>query len=129
MITSFRFNSPWEQFEKSALREPGLLVGYMKDLDIYIDEAAEETLTGDVLNIIHDEILYLIDGLLEMEGVEEDEIKEAFTESGREDTMQKCRKIIERSIEVLSDWSEIQDMLQLNREFIEQRLPAMPAWE
>lgn len=119
------------------------------------------------------------------------------------DTIQECKKIIERSIEVLSDWSEIQDirlqiqyasiitgkidnikkndyiqsddtrkkictllksvirinvadavfskeqislikkgfllllseqiqkqdMLQLNREFLEQRLPTMPAWE
>lgn len=125
MTTSFRFNSPWEQFEESVRILKRLLsqnqaywmIGYMRDLDIYIDEVAEETLSEDVLNIVHEEILYLLDGLFKMEDIEENEIKEAFTESGHEISEEKLQEMvtsIRNKFELVKDAFDIEKLTVRN---------------
>lgn len=102
MIENFRYSSSWEQFEYSVKELKKLLsqnqaywmIGYLKDLDIYIDETVQETLQEDVVNIIHDEILYLLFVLLENGNLIEENLKEALDESNPELSDEESQEII-----------------------------------
>lgn len=121
MITGFRYNSSWEQFEKSvkilkkliSQNKAYWMIGCIRDLDIYIDEKEEETLQDDILNIFHEEILYLLYSLLEGEKIEEDDIREAATgmdDEISEEELQKMVTSIHNKLELVKDAFDIDNL-------------------
>lgn len=120
MIANFRYNSSWEQFEKSvkileeliSQNQAYWMIGYMRDLGIYIDETIEETLQEDVLNIIHEEILYLLYGLLEKETITEDDMKEALTEADHKIPEKELQEMI---ISVRNKYERVKDAFDIDK--------------
>ena len=68
MIENFRYISPWDEFEGAVREMKDVLkrkqaywaIGFMDEFDLYIDDAAAENMTSETLDIIYDEILYLL---------------------------------------------------------------------
>lgn len=92
MIENFRYNSPWGDFEnavkdmKDALKKKQAYwaVGFMDEFDLYIDDkAAEEMKTGS-LDIIYNEILYLLKWGLDKESFREDAMRMVISSTGDE---------------------------------------------
>lgn len=86
MLANFRYESSWEDFSKTVKRLQALLregkahwlIGFLKDFDLYFEESAVDELDEKFINILQEEVLYLLIGALKGEELDVQKVHETI---------------------------------------------------
>lgn len=122
MIKYFRYNSPWEQFEEAVKQLKDLLerkkafwlIGFLKDIDILVDES-EGKVSEETENIIDDEILYLVRGILNNKQLDYESIKRGICrnyENIPEEDLEASVVSMSNKLELVKDTFEMDELLR-----------------
>ncbi len=123
MIENFRYISPWDEFERAVREMKDVLkrkqaywaIGFMDEFDLYIDDAAAENMTSETLDIIYDEILYLLKWRLDKKSFREDEVRMAISAAGDEISKEEEDLMFKA---VCNKFELVQDMFEIDKLFL-----------
>lgn len=102
MIENFRYTSSWEKFEeavkilKDLLKQGDAywLIGFMGDFDLYIDDEVAEEMDEEILDILSDEVMYLLYWALDEEDIDEEAMRNTITNAENEVTESEMAEIV-----------------------------------
>ncbi|TGY97100.1 hypothetical protein E5329_06520 [Petralouisia muris] len=120
MIENFRYISPWNDFEDAIKEMKDVLkkkqaywaVGFIDEFDLYIDNAAAEKMEKKTLDIIYDEILYLLKWKLEKRKFREDDIRMAISAADDEISEEEEDLLVKA---VYNKFELVQDAFEIDR--------------
>ncbi len=123
MIENFRYISPWDEFERAVREMKDVLkrkqaywaIGFMDEFDLYIDDAVAENMTSETLDIIYDEILYLLKWRLDKKSFREDEVRMAISAAGDEISKEEEDLMFKA---VCNKFELVQDMFEIDKLFL-----------
>ena len=119
MVDGFRYASSWDEFERVVWELNDLLkrkdaywaVGFMGKFDLFIDDAMADGMKENVLDIIYDEILYLLKWRLDENIMGEEDIRAVLfaTDNGiSEEELEEMAKIVCNKYELIMDVFDIE---------------------
>ena len=114
MVDGFRYTSPWEAFERAVWELKELLkrkdaywaVGFMANFGLFIDDAIARKMEKDILDIMYNEIIYLLRWRLDGGKIEKEDILEAASTADceiQEEELETLVKIVCNKFELVMD--------------------------